>query len=814
MRRALLSLFALPLLLLAGCPSGSDGGGTSGPAPVSFGFLTAALPNATQNVAYLYPVQVQGGAQPVSYFWQAGYVPPAWLSLSSTGVLAGTPSGPGSYTLKLMATDASMPPKVANVELPLLVQAGALAITTTDLPAAVVSQTYSADVLATGGLAPYTYSVTSGGTAVSGGFKLGATNLVLDAAGHIGGSYTGTATELLLTFTVEVQDSSPVPVTDQRSYDLWVVSAPSVSTAALPRGTRNAGYASQLQAAVSVGAYPLAWSLTASSDPLPAGLALQADGTFYGTPTEGGLFELEVKVETDTVPVCTATRKLDLVVYEPIGYAHAPDRFDGGAGNNTMANATNLGALGMAAPLVEAEPLSVCADPADPATDPVDYFRFTTPFKGEILVEVFFDAFVGKVKPSLQVDNGGVVDELVGANPDLNTDDDLLVLPDAPAGTYYLKIAAYTKSGRYDENGYSFRVRFNELTINTDLIEFDRALSFSMNEQVPATLQGAALGGGNWSLATGALPGGVTFSSGGSFTGYPVELGLFDFTVQVSANSLTTSRVLRVRLYDSSQGDYWKRLGQHRFYDSAAANGNGTLQQLYMEGMVVAPHPAYGAEGAIYTLGGRRGSDTIDTVYVFHTDHQADANRDYKLEDISRPLSTPRQYVGAAFVQHSYGGYIYAVGGELYSSTSPSTGNYTRIVERMQVSDGSGNPLPAPGPWQAVAQLPSTLGGRAVQGWAEFGLVTVDSATDADERIYVVAGRVQIETTAGSGTYTKELSTSVLMFELPDGAAATGAWHIKSDAGAYTGRRFPLVGMINNRIYIAGGRTWSGTSDF
>lgn len=583
--------------------------------------------------------------------------------------------------------------------------------------------------------------------------------------------------------------------------------SPEITTQALPHATRGAAYAAQLAATTPAGTGPVSWSLEATSPPLPGGLLLSRDGALSGTPTASGLFP--VRMTASNAAGGAASVGLDIVVYETIGYTHQPDQFDVPA-NDSVATATPLGVVSENAPLVQGTPLSLTSNPADPNTDPRDFFAFSTSVRGEIRIEVYFAVFIGRLKTALYGEHNGTMELVKQGVPAASGDDSVIVLADAPAGNWVLQVEAQYKNGTWNANGYTFRIGFGDLTISTGLVEYDRQTG-ALNAALPATLAGIPLAGGNWSLASGALPAGVGLSADGALTGNPAQNGLFDLDLSVSHGTRQARRVVQLRVLDSVAGDYWKRVGEHRYYDAARPYGDGTHHEHYCEAMVVAPHPAYGSEGAIYVLGGRT-TGTISTVFVLHTAHQADANRNYKLEDIGRPLPTERQYLGAAFLQHSYGGYIYAVGGELYSNTAPSSGAFTRAVDRMQVADGAGNPLATPGNWQPVAGLSADDAGRVIEGYAEFALVADDATLDGDDRLYLLAGRRRIETSAGSGTYTKDFNTRVHMFEAPMNTGDAGTWVIKPEAAPYTPRRHPAAGMISGRIYLAGGRTGTGAS--
>ena len=579
---------------------------------------------------------------------------------------------------------------------------------------------------------------------------------------------------------------------------------PAIQTSTLLRGEVDAGYSEQLAAVTDPGTGPIVWSLAAGSTPLPTGVSLTPSGLLAGTPSESGLFEIAVQAENAVGGVSSSL--LDLVVYENLFYAYAPDPYDA-ASNDTLGTATPLGAITPASPVTEPGPLSVTSNPAAPD---VDWFAFTTPTRGTIEVEVFFSKVVGTLITGLHGDHNGAPELKVSGQPGAGGNDSLITLHDAPAGTWHLSVEAQYKNLTWYANTYAFRIRFNDLTIESDLIELDTG---AQPAQLHAFDGGVSVAGGTWTIAAGSLQSGLSLSPDGLISGTPTQDGLERVTVDLTVGAKATSREIAVRVFNSTAGDYWQRLGEHRYFNATNVNGDGAHHELYCEATVVAPHPDYNGEGAIYVIGGRE-VDTIANVHVFHTTHQANADRNYKLEDINRPLTSERQYLGAAYLQHSYGGYIYIVGGELYSNTAPSSGDYTRVVERMQVADAAGVALASPGNWETLAELPSDNAGRAIEGWAEFGLVADDAAVDANDRLYLVGGRIRIEDTPASTVYQYEYNTDVLMFEAPLTSTGSGTWYEKLDATPYTPRRMPMVGMVNGRIYIIGGRAPTGTADY
>lgn len=694
-------------LSLTACPSGGSTSSTDG--TELFAIATTALTPAVNDVAYNAALTTKNGTAPITFAWQTGYTPPAWLNLSTNGVLSGTPNATGSHQLLIQATESSANPNMTTRTLTLDVLARP-SITSTVFMPSVIGQTYN-------------------------------DQLTHDAV-------------------------SPLNPTFQ----------------------------------------------LATGSTLPTGISMDTTGTLTGTPTVTGLFPVVVELLVGGEVVDTTN--LDFVVYPSIPFTYVEDANESPTPNNDAGSATELGPVTPTTPIEQTAPLTVNSDLNIANPDPDDYFRFITNSVGTITVEVFFKALVGEIDIYLWHYDGSTHQvAVVASSTGYQTDGEKLVLYNAPlsfpgTGYYYLQVNAPNDPPAmlWNRNEYTFRVSFNDLTITTEQLEADSSAGSSIDVQVNATNQGSATTSATWTLVNGTLPTGVTFTSDGHFTGTPTEFGLYDFTVSVEENGGHVERDIRVRFFDSANGDYWQVSGNRLKYDIA---GNHSEWVTYGEAMVVAPHPDYPTEGAIYALGGED-STTIDKVRVFHTDRSGiPVDKHFKFEEITPSLTSARRFFGAAFLQHSYGGYIYVVGGEVgVSSGVHSAGDFWYGVQRLQVADGSGNALahPLTSTWESVANLPQMEGSLNINGWAEFGLVASDETNDADDRIYLVGGRYQREDNVGSGTFTKLFHDKVLMFEAPTTASGFGAWHVKSDSAAYTPRRFPVVAMVNDRIYIVGGR--------
>jgi hypothetical protein len=180
---------------------------------------TTALPNGSVGTAYSQTLAASGGTPPYTWSLISGALP-AGLSLSSSGVISGTPTAAGTATFTVKATDSTTPtPQTASQPLSITingVSGGALTITTTALAAGVLSVAYTSTVAVSGGTPPYTWSISSG--------SLPAGLTLNTSTGVISGTPTGTAGPS--TFTVTVTDSTtPTALTQSQALSITINTA-------------------------------------------------------------------------------------------------------------------------------------------------------------------------------------------------------------------------------------------------------------------------------------------------------------------------------------------------------------------------------------------------------------------------------------------------------------------------------------------------------------------------------------------------------------------------------------------------------------
>ena len=188
-------------------------------APVT---LTTAspLPGGTVGVAYSQTFQATGGSGTYTFALAPGAGLPPGFILASNGSFVGRPTGGGSFTFTVQATDNSPAPGPYSgaKQYTLTIAAPTITVGPTSLPGGTAGQAYSQTLTAAGGTAPYTYALVAGtGTLPNG--------LTLNSAGTLSGTPTQSGA---FSFTVRATDASTGtgPYSAPRAYSLSIAPAP------------------------------------------------------------------------------------------------------------------------------------------------------------------------------------------------------------------------------------------------------------------------------------------------------------------------------------------------------------------------------------------------------------------------------------------------------------------------------------------------------------------------------------------------------------------------------------------------------------
>ena len=444
----------------------------AGPLTIS---TSSPLPGAIEGVVYNAQIAATGGTPPYTWALASGTLP-AGLTLSSAGVLSGTPTSAGTSTFTIRVTDTLS--VTTTKQFSLTVTCPALSITsTTPLPAGTATQAYSFQFTSTGGFGAKTWAVTSGTLP---------TGLTLASTGALTGTPTTAGTASI---TVTVTDScSPTPQASSRIFSLTINPAPvplQITTSSTPGGTEGAAYSVQLNA--TGGTTPYTWSI--SSGALPSGLTLSAAGLISGTPTTTGTFIFTALV-TDAV-AATASQQYTITIVCP--------------------------------------PLAISTtSPLPQGTQNVAYGSVQFTATGGIL-PIAWSVTSGTLPTGMGLSATG-----------------LLTGTPSNSGTFTFSVAAV------DSCNPSHQTRTQSYTLT-----IIPALTITTTSPLPDATEGTAYSatvsaqGGvppyTWALSAGSLPAGLSLSTGGVISGTPTTTGVASFTVRVTDSaSSTTTKALQI----------------------------------------------------------------------------------------------------------------------------------------------------------------------------------------------------------------------------------------------------------------------------
>ncbi|MEO8508469.1 MAG: IPTL-CTERM sorting domain-containing protein [Betaproteobacteria bacterium] len=239
----------------------------------------ASLPAGVVGTSYSQAVTASGGVAPYTYAVSSGTLP-GGLSLNpATGAITGTPTTFGTFNFTITATDSNGCPGSRAYEMVIAAAAcPAITLNPPTLPSGHIGTPYSQVVVASGGMAPYTYSVSSG--TLPGGLSLN----------PVTGAITGTpATAGIFNFTITATDNNGCPGSRPYTIVISAVACPAITLSPATLSAPVLGIPYNQTVTASGGTPP--YTYTVSSGALPPGLSLNsATGAITGTPTAIGAF--------------------------------------------------------------------------------------------------------------------------------------------------------------------------------------------------------------------------------------------------------------------------------------------------------------------------------------------------------------------------------------------------------------------------------------------------------------------------------------------------------------------------------------------
>jgi hypothetical protein len=261
---------------------------TVNPDPV----ISGTLPAGTVGTPYTATLIAAGGTAPLT--WSiSGNLPGGLTFNAKTGTISGTPTTVGSSSFTAQIVDSSNVPYTTKAAETIAISTPLATLSIGGNPGAgTVGAAYSAQLSASGGTAPYSFSVTSGSLP---------NGLTLSSTGAISGTPTAAGTA---TFTAQAQDASGT--TASASFSILINPAnngQTLSLSILPGATVGVPYNATI--GVTGGTAPYTCQETAGS--LPSGLTLSAACVVSGTPTAAGTSTMTVKATDSSSPALTVT---------------------------------------------------------------------------------------------------------------------------------------------------------------------------------------------------------------------------------------------------------------------------------------------------------------------------------------------------------------------------------------------------------------------------------------------------------------------------------------------------------------------------
>jgi hypothetical protein len=317
--RVLLStilLISVISLIACGGGGGASSSGTVQPVTQPLTISTTTLPTAFEGAAYSQQLQATGGHAPYAWSSIPGAMPQG-LTLSSSGVLAGTSTYNGTRTqvgFQATVRDSAGVTAIGVVIVPIV---GKIRFANTTIAGGNANIPYTSGVLfPAGGTLPYIITVDSGTLPIG---------ITLSRDGAFSGTPTAPGT---FQFALKLADSDTPAQTVTSNFSITIANDLALfPQPELPTGVQNKTYSAQFVAVN--GTKPYRFALDGSST-LPPGLTLDATtGTISGTPTTSGGSLVAVRVTDSATPAATAVMVSSLGIAPPLALTNRTALNDG-----------------------------------------------------------------------------------------------------------------------------------------------------------------------------------------------------------------------------------------------------------------------------------------------------------------------------------------------------------------------------------------------------------------------------------------------------------------------------------------------------
>ncbi|MCX6589795.1 MAG: Ig domain-containing protein, partial [Acidobacteria bacterium] len=232
------------------------------------------LPAGVLHAPFSQSIATTDCAAPLRFELASGALPPGLSLQTESGAIAGQPSAAGRYafTLRVVDRGSQAPSKTFFLQINSALQLDRRLLAS----AGAAGSSYSDQLSLSGGVAPYSFSLTG---ALPPGLTLNPTTGTI--SGVIASGFTSPAS-----FTVQITDSHSPANTLTSAFLISPNPERSLATTSLPGGTQGSPYSTTISLATGSGG-----SFLLADGALPTGLTLNStSGVLGGTPTASGSF--------------------------------------------------------------------------------------------------------------------------------------------------------------------------------------------------------------------------------------------------------------------------------------------------------------------------------------------------------------------------------------------------------------------------------------------------------------------------------------------------------------------------------------------